>query len=449
MAVPSPEYKTADLLDLFEQLLPQSEVEEFDIGHGRVFTTWMVIWLMVYQRSEQGATMAAAVAEMILGATSCRLPECKRSRDGDISANTGAYSQARSDLPVAAANHAIDVVARTMIEGEPPLWKGRRAFLIDGTSATTGHHPELARRFPPATNQHGSSHWPVVREVIAYELGSGLATRPYFGPMYGPDAVSETDLARPILGQLGGPSMIVYDRNFGIFSMTHAAVEAGHDVLVRMTDKRFGALVSQAVPVGAGEWTLEWRPSRWDRRNNPDLPADAVVRGRLIEVSVERAGKTIVLRLFTTDMESTPEELATLYGKRWLVEGDIKSVKQTLAMDCLSSRSVDMIEKEIPLGILAYNLVIQVRRLAARRAGIEPRELSFTRVMHLVQAFSSGLASAKTIEEIEARFEKLLRAAARCRLPRRTEFRSFPRQVIPRRRRFPERTRELVNINNK
>ncbi len=150
-----------------------------------------------------------------------------------------------------------------------------------------------------------------------------------------------------------------------------------------------------------------------------------MVRGRLIEVSVERAGKTIVLRLFTTDMESTPEELATLYGKRWLVEGDIKSVKQTLAMDRLSSRSVDMIEKEIPLGIVAYNLVIQVRRLAARRAGIEPRELSFTRVMHLVQAFSSGLASAKTIEEIEARFERLLRAAARCRLPRRTKFRKL------------------------
>ncbi len=82
MAVPSPDYKTADLLDLFGQLLPRSELEQFDIGHARVFTTWMVVWLMVYQRTRQGESMAAAVAEMILGATSCRLPECKRAAMG-------------------------------------------------------------------------------------------------------------------------------------------------------------------------------------------------------------------------------------------------------------------------------------------------------------------------------------------------------------------------------
>ncbi len=170
---------------------------------------------------------------------------------------------------------------------------------------------------------------------------------------------------------------------------------------------------------------------------------------RLIEVSVEREGKTVVLRLFTTDMGSTPEELATFYGLRWSVEGDIKSVKQTLAMDRLSSRTVDMVEKELLLGIVAYNLVIQVRRLAARCAGVKPRQLSFTRIMHLVQAFSTGLASVRTPEEIEARFEKLLRAAAQCRLPNRKKFRSYPRQVIARRRRFPERKRKLVNINTK
>ncbi len=449
MAAPSPEYKTADILDLFEQLLPRSELEQFDVGHARLFQTWIVVWLMVYQRVRGGESMAAAVAEMILGATSCRLPDCKRAHDGDISANTGAYSQARSDLPVAAAVRAIEVSAGTMIKGEGPRWKGRRDFLIDGTSITTGHYPELVRRFPPATNQHGSSHWPVIRKVMAYELGSGLATRPYYGAMFGPNAVSETDLARQILGQLGGPAMIVYDRNFGIFSMTHAAIKAGHDVLVRMTDVRFRALVSQAVPAGPGEWTIEWRPTRWDRRHNPDIPADAVVRGRLIEVSVEHAGKTVVLRLFTTDIRSTPEELATFYGQRWSVEGDIKSVKQTLAMDRLSSRTVDMVEKEILLGIVAYNLVIQVRRLAAHRAGVAPRQLSFTRIMHLVQAFSSGLASASTPEEIDARFERLLDAAAQCRLPNRKKFRSYARQVIPRGRRFPERKRELVNINTK
>src|SRR4029077_12162635 len=141
MAPPSPSIKTADLLDLFEQLVPQSELEKFDVGHTRIFTAWMVVWLMVYQRTRRDEPMSAAVAELLFGATSCRLPECKRTRDGDISANTGAYSQARSDLPVAAAVHAIDTTSRTMIDAQPPTWNGRRTFLIDGTSATTGHYP--------------------------------------------------------------------------------------------------------------------------------------------------------------------------------------------------------------------------------------------------------------------------------------------------------------------
>jgi hypothetical protein len=73
-----------------------------------------------------------------------------------------------------------------------------------------GNHPELVEHFPPATNQHGQSHWPVLLLVVVHELGSGLATRPHWGPMYGPNAVSETDLAQRALTQLGGPAMIVY-----------------------------------------------------------------------------------------------------------------------------------------------------------------------------------------------------------------------------------------------
>jgi hypothetical protein len=234
--------KTAGLLDLFEQLVPPSELERFDVGHARTYTPWIVVWPMVYQRTRAGEPMSAAVAELVFGATSTRLPDCKGGRDENVSANTGAYSQARSDLPVAAAIHASDLASRTMVATEPPTWNTRRTFLIDRTSATSAHSAELVEHFPPATNQHGQCHWPVVRIVEAHELSSGLALRPCCGPMYGPNAVSETELARQMLGRLGRPAMIVYDRNFGIFAMTYAAVEAGHEVLARMTDARFQAI---------------------------------------------------------------------------------------------------------------------------------------------------------------------------------------------------------------
>lgn len=433
---------TADLLDLFESLLSRDSLTPFDVGHSRLYSSWMVVWLMVYQRVYQGQPMSGAVAEMLLGQTSLRLSDCKRAREKTISPSTGGYSQARTNLPVEAALVAIREVARSMIEAEPPSWGERRAFLIDGTSLTTARTPELVRKFPPATNQYGASHWPVIRLVVAHELGSGLAVRPYYGPMYGPQAVSETELARWILEELGGPSMIIYDRNFGIFAMSLAAVEAGHDILVRMTDRRFVAAHHKAVQIRPGEWTLAWTPSSSDLKANPEIPADAVVHGRLVEVAVERKGKTILLRLFTTDMTSTPEELAALYARRWSVEGDIKNVKQVLGLDKLSCRSVEMVEKEILLAMVAYNLVIQVRRLAARQVGIEARRLSFTRVLHLVKAYCRGLETAKTLEEADARFQLLMKSVSQCRLPQRPNFRSYPRELIPRRRRFPTRRRK-------
>jgi hypothetical protein len=439
MARDSVEKLTTNVLDIFEQFVPRSELDEFDTGHARIFSGWIVVWLMVYQRIHEDAPMSAAMAEMVLGVTSRRLPECKRTRDGKISANTGAYSQARSDLPVEAASRVNDLVSHTVIGHQKPAWKGRHAFIFDGTSVSVGHYPELLEQFPPATNQHGQSHWPVIKLVVAHELSSGLALRPQWGPMYGPNAVSETELAQQSLKALRDPAMIICDRNFGIFSMTYAAVEAGHDVLTRMTDTRFQSLVRKAKPKGPGQWELDWCPSRWDRLRRPDLPADAMVCGRLIEACVRPQGKTVILRLFTTDMTSSVEALVALYGRRWSIELDIRDLKQTLAMDRLSGRSVDIITKEILLGMVAYNLVIQVRRLAAQKAAIDPRRLSYGRILHLVQAFCNGLKSDTTIEEQEERFNKLLKAAGQCRHPNRKRSRSYPREVIPRGRSFPER----------
>jgi hypothetical protein len=438
---------SADSFSMFNRLVSPEVLKPFDQGHAGIFSSWVVVWLMTFQRLHQNASLSRAVAELKLGAVSRHLPDCKRVRDGEISPNTGGYSQARSDLPVAAAARVADHVFSTLVADQPPAWGDCRVFLLDGTTLSLTHHPELLDRFPPAENQHGRSHWPVVNLVTAHELTSGLATRPEWGAMYGPEAVSETRLARRVLERLGGPAMIVADRNFGIFSVAYAAVCLGHNVVVRLKDDRFGRMVAEASQTGPGQWKLAWLPSRWDRRSNPDLPAAAVVEGRLIEVTVEHEGGRITLRLFTTDLIATADEIATLYGLRWRVEGDIKDVKQTLQMHRLDGRGVDMVAKEILLGMVAYNLVIRVRRLAARHGGTEPRELSFKRILDLVQAFCEGSGASADPAEIRRRYESLIDAASRCRLPVRRRFRSYPREVIPRTRGFPFRKINSVHKN--
>lgn len=446
--VPKPRSVTSadssSLLSYFQQLVPANLLEGLVSGHAGPFSSWIVIWLMVWQRSQGNASLAEAVSEAIFGPTSTLLPDSKRVRDRKISSNTSAYSQARSRLPIEVAIHVADTMFSTLVTDVQPSWKGRHAFLIDGSSLTLRHTPELVKQFPPATNQHGASHWPVVRFIVAHELSTGFSPQWRWGPMYGPNATSETDLAQLMLSDLPPSSILVCDRNFGIFALAYEAVRAGHDVTVRMTEKRFRAVTKGMKQTRPGEWTGTWSPSRWERRSHPDLPADAAVQGRFLEIRVVHEQKEVVLLLFTTDLTATPEELAELYRQRWSVESDIKDTKVVLNMKALSGQSVDMVEKEMVLGVVAYNLTLQIRRMAASRIQVRPRDLSFSRTHALVKAFARSVGQLDD-EQRAQRFEQLLDAVARCRLPHRPG-RSYPREVIVRGRGFPERKRpKLVN----
>jgi hypothetical protein len=135
------------------------------------------------------------------------------------------------------------------------------------------------------------------------------------------------------------------------------------------------------------------------------------------------------------------QELASLYGQRLHVETDIGDLKGILKLDELRGRSVDLVGKELLAGVLAYNLANQVRRLASARLKLEPRRLSFAGVWSLLKAFLAGLLDSKTPAEAEEDFERLLRAAGQRKLPQRAKGRSYPREVIPRGRKFPERKR--------
>jgi len=69
------------------------------------------------------------------------------------------------------------------------------------------HSPALCERYPPGSNQHGEGHWPVLRVLVAHDLQTGLAMRPEWGAMYGPDAVSEQNLLDTAIHRLPSGSI--------------------------------------------------------------------------------------------------------------------------------------------------------------------------------------------------------------------------------------------------
>ena len=65
-----------------------------------------------------------------------------------------------------------------------------------------------------------------------------------------------------------------------------------------------------------------------------------------------------------------------------------------MRLHSLTAKSVDMVAKELVLGIAAYNLVRGAMVAAAHVAGIDPRQLSFSRVQDVVNSSLPSLAAA-------------------------------------------------------
>ena len=128
-------------------------------------------------------------------------------------------------------------------------------FVVDGTTMALAPEKELRKAFPPASNQHGTSVWPVAQLTVLHELASGCALMPEVGPMYGPNAVSETTLAIGTFSQLPAHSIVLADSGFGIFSVAHALHAGEHDLLFRMTKQRFNSLQSFSRAASTGKRT--------------------------------------------------------------------------------------------------------------------------------------------------------------------------------------------------
>ena len=407
-----------------------------------IYCARVVLWLMMLQRLHRGATLATAVQLLIEGAAEPLLQSCQRLQKGSISARTGAYCQARQKLPKLLCRQVSEEIVerlRQVLGQEEP---GQRdVFVLDGSSLELEYCSELVRCYPPAHNQHGRSHWPVVRIVVAHDVNTGMAQSPCWGPMYGDEAVSEQELAEQAMDSLPAQSVVVGDRNFGIFSIAYAAQQRGLRVLLRLTQVRARKLAGTAISQ-PGERRLSWRASRWDSGKQRRLPRAAALEGRLVAARVGRGKSKQWLYLFTT-LDLPAEEILQLYARRWNIETDLRALKRTVRLHHISAQSPDMMEKEILLAVSAYNLVRAVICMAARRSRIDPRQLSFTQVLTVIDHAWPKLIAAPTQLQHDQEFLRVLTMAAQCTLPKRAKHRSYLRLTW--RRGGPSRFRKAEN----
>jgi IS4 transposase len=81
---------------------------------------------------------------------------------------------------------------------------------------------------------------------------------------------------------------------------------------------------------------------------------------REITFKVGRKGfrnNTIAITTTALDDTITAREWAELYFHRWKVELFLRNIKTTMGMDLLKGKAPGMVEKEVFLYFIAYNLI--------------------------------------------------------------------------------------------
>ena len=426
------------LLDFYESVMSEDFVTSL-VGaveeRSGVYTTVVTIWLMLFQRLNSDKSLASAVEELRNGESVRLLKKDSgsiRARARRVSSGTGSYAFARKRVPTEVVDQVCDALNESVINthGEGAQWEGRDVYIIDGSTVRLTHHEEVLDEYPQYHNSHGKSHYPLARIGVATHAVTGVALRPAIGPYNGPDAVSELQLGEELLERLPKQSTIVGDRFYGCFRFVYKASRE-HEVICRMKEDRYRKAI-EYISTESGEVDYLWEPSARERKKYPDLPIDASVKGRIVWYTLRKKGFRPIFLVFFTTTTLSIEKLVELYGYRWNVETDLRDIKSTLQMHMLTAKSPEMIHKELMLGVTAYNLIRHLMGIAASVLKVDPRTLSFSRVLKRVKAIGSLINAQLDPSEFYEKLAQALTDLKSLQLPKRKKTRPLePRKKWP------------------
>lgn len=306
---------------------------------------------------------------------------------GVQSVRTGASCRARQRLPVSMVTALTHATGRLLSARAKTgwRWRGRTVKLVDGTGISMPDTPENQACYPQPSSQAEGVGFPLARLVGVMCLATGALLDAAIGPHAGKGS-SEVGLLRSLGNAFSPGDVMLADALYCNYFLIATLVGAGVDVLfeqngARITDFRRGE------SLGKRDHLVRWpkpktRPHWMTAAQYDTFAAELTVR----EVKV--VGQVLVTSLLD-HRKVRKSALDRLYARRWNVELDLRNLKTTLGMEVLRCQTPHMVEKELWVHLLAYNLIRLLMAQAALEADRHPRDLSFK---HAVQLWTEWTA---------------------------------------------------------
>jgi len=362
-----------EMLSQVEALLPETHRE-------RQFPPTETLSMFLAQamnadRSCQQIVNDAAVKRIVGGLSLC-------------STNTSGYCQARQRLPLDMVSSLARYTGELMNKQIPTDWRWhkKRVHLIDGTTLSLPDTAANQAIYPQPSGQKPGLGFPICRVVGVICLSSGALLNASLGSTKGKGS-SEQCLLRGMLDTFNEGDLVLGDAFFGTYFLLAKLRAQGVDaVFEQLGARRCVTDFRRGKRLGAKDHLIELsKPKKkpgWMTQEEYDKAPEKLT---LRELKVK--GKVLITTLLSAK-DYPKYELGTLYKKRGHIEVDLRHIKTTLGMETLSCKTPQMVEKEMWVYFLAYNLIRLLMAQSALLADVLPRQLSFKHTVQLWIAWS-------------------------------------------------------------
>ena len=415
--------KLDGLAALVSRFIPASLFE--GVGkRDRVFTPWITFCAFFGQVLQRGASCRDAVRRVQAWYLAV-------GSGVNVDSATGGYCQARGRLPLQVLRAAFERLVQRCDERARRVdqWQGRTVKVIDGCGLSMPDTAANRRVFAYAAGQRKGCGFPTGQLVGLFSLATGHLIRFVVSSW----KAHEAPLARQLVGWVNPGEVLLADRGFCSWALISLFERKGVDVVMRLHHLR-------KTGTGPVQWAKPQRQGSWEKQLWSELPASLNLR--VVRFRVETPGfRTEQIAVVTTLLDEAiyPDAvIADLFRRRWQVEINFRDIKTTLGLDVLRTLTPAMIEKEIHLQAIAYNLVRLLMLEAARQHDVPPTRLSFKGTISTLRAFAPLLATSARLAA--QHYEHLLLALAADPVPYRPD-RTEPRAVKRRPKPYQKLTR--------
>lgn len=397
-----------DLLEVVEQQLPTHR--------ERLFPPTTTLSMFLAQTLNPDASCQATVDRYATERIANGLEAC--------STATGGYCKARQRLPIDMVKTLLRHTGAQLADSSPPawLWHGRAVKLVDGSTVTMADTAENQARYPQMRAQQPGLGFPIARVVALLSLVSGSVLDSALGAFAGKEG-SEHALFHSLLPSVVEGEILLADRYYCSYVLLALLQARGVDAVFQQHQRRHTDF-RKGQRLGSRDHVVVWSKPKTKPHWLDQAEFDAIPE--TLRVRETHVGSKVLVSTLLTSSQASAKELSALYKQRWNVELDLRNIKTTLGLDCLTGKTPSMNEKQWLVGLLAYNLIRILMARSAQLADVLPRQLSFKHTLQLWLAWSQ-CAMPPDDEHIDA----LLRRVAQRRVawrPGRIEPRAVKRR---------------------